>query len=179
MTRPDTEQVRPLLPGADDGPCGWGRAHPWVRPKGQDSCACECFDRCAAGFWPAGVLSQSPHFRSYSNLVTSLMPRKGAPHPFLRVTPFQSPPTPTFLPLKWFLSRSSASSFGAPGCTSPLFWLHRFPSSGTIYASSVYLATGGPLGDHAYRGWPGTIYGPLPPCCPEAGLGFLGLLPGW
>lgn len=149
MTWPDTEQVRPLLPGADDGPCGWGRAHPWVRPKGQDSCACECFgfDRCAAGFWPAGVLSQSPHFRSYSNLVTSLMPRKGAPHPFLRVTPFQSPPTPTFLPLKWFLSRSSASSFSAPGCTSPLFWdnlclqcllSHGGPSGGSRLQKSAW-----------------------------------------
>lgn len=31
----------------------------------------------SVGFWLTGVLSQSPHFRSYSNLVTSLTPQKG------------------------------------------------------------------------------------------------------
>ena len=76
------------------------RAHPCVQPKGQDSCACECFDCCVASFWSTGVLSQSPHFRSYSNLVTSLMPRKGGASPFSQGHPFPVPSNPHFLASK-------------------------------------------------------------------------------
>lgn len=93
--------------------------------------------------------------------------------------PFQSPATPTFSPLKWFLSRSSAAPLGVPRCK-------HLPSSGTICVSSVYLGAGGPSGQvadrfqprpwpgQAYRLQPGTVYRPLPVCHPEASVGFQG-----
>ena len=51
----DTEQVRPLLPGADNGQAGRGGGpkvlpvqapapSPWFWQKGQNSCACKCSD---------------------------------------------------------------------------------------------------------------------------------------
>lgn len=49
----------------------------------------------SVGFWLTGVLSQSPHFRSYSNLVTSLTPRKGGPQPCSDVW------APGFIPLSF------------------------------------------------------------------------------
>lgn len=74
-----SRQVRPLLPGADNGQGGsWGGgARPLPPGFGRRArTAAPASALISVGFWPTGVLSQSPHFRSYSNLVTSLTPRK-------------------------------------------------------------------------------------------------------
>lgn len=76
----DTEQVGPLLPGADNGQGGGGRGGGRPLPPGfgrRARTAAPASALISVGFWLTGVLSQSPHFRSYSNLVTSLTPRKG------------------------------------------------------------------------------------------------------
>lgn len=90
-------------------------------------------------------------------------------------SPFSITSNPTFSLLEQCLKRQSAP------------WKHTLP----LAFSAVYLATGDPLwgvADQPRHGQavakecvevqPETVYGSLPPCCPEAGLGFPWPLPG-